>query len=66
MEDQAKYFCHTYYLKDDPQSWWQTNVNDIIIKALVKSNQRYTTWEIAETMNIHNLSIYDTGIRWDL
>ncbi|XP_076247803.1 histone-lysine N-methyltransferase SETMAR [Calliopsis andreniformis] len=54
-----KFRAGDFNLSDTPRSGRPTEVDDDKIKALIESNQRYTTREIAETLNIHYSSVYD-------
>ena len=53
-------FCDgNFDFNDTPRSERPTEVDDDKIKALIESNPRYTTREIAETFNIHHSSVHD-------
>ncbi|XP_029679587.1 histone-lysine N-methyltransferase SETMAR-like [Formica exsecta] len=53
-----KFRAGDFDLKDAPRSGRPTEVDDDKIKALIKSNPRYTTREIAETLKISQKSVH--------
>lgn len=50
----TKFRTGNFNLNDALRSGRPTEVDDDKIKALIESNPRYTTREIAETLNIHH------------
>ncbi|XP_006145801.1 histone-lysine N-methyltransferase SETMAR-like [Tupaia chinensis] len=55
----TKFRAGDFDLNDTPRSGRPAKVDDDKIKALIESNPRYTTREIAETLNIHHSSVHD-------
>ncbi|KAM5254151.1 histone-lysine N-methyltransferase SETMAR-like [Hipposideros larvatus] len=55
----TKFRAGDFDLNNASRSGRPTEVDDDKIKALIESNPHYTTREIAETLNIHHLSIHD-------
>lgn len=54
-----KFRSGDFDLNDDPRSGRPTEVDDDKIKALMDSNPRYTTREVAEILNMSNSSVYN-------
>ncbi|CAK9827264.1 Histone-lysine N-methyltransferase SETMAR [Anthophora retusa] len=54
-----KFRAGDFDLNDTPRSGRPTEVDDDKIKALIESNKRYTTREIAEMLDIHHSSVHD-------
>ncbi|XP_011630446.1 histone-lysine N-methyltransferase SETMAR-like [Pogonomyrmex barbatus] len=54
----TKFRTSDFDLNDAPRSERLTEVDDDKIKALIESKPRYTTREIAETLNIHYSSVH--------
>ncbi|KAM5283286.1 methionine-R-sulfoxide reductase B2, mitochondrial isoform 1-T1 [Hipposideros larvatus] len=55
----TKFHASDFDLNEAPGSGRPTEVDDDKIKASIESNPRYTTQEIADTLNIHHSSIHD-------
>ncbi|XP_011639265.1 histone-lysine N-methyltransferase SETMAR-like [Pogonomyrmex barbatus] len=54
-----KFRAGDFDLNDALRSGKPIEVDDDKIKTLIESNPRYTTREIAETLNIHHSSVHD-------
>lgn len=55
----TKFRAGDFDLNDTPRSGRPIEVDDDKIKALIESNQRYTTREIAEILKIHHSTVHD-------
>lgn len=55
----AKFRSGDFQVNDAPCSGKPIEIDDDQVKALIESNPRYTTREIAETLSIHHSTVYD-------